>query len=253
MVLDMTRKMVSKALGFGFAATALLFAGTVNAQSVSVAAASGGVGSTVALEVSFTAAEDFATTGLAVRLGFDSANPINLADTKPACIVNPDIMKDSTDFNFLPNGCTHGTDCVQVLAGVVSFVPANNALEIPSGPVFTCTFTIPEGATEGDTFQFNVDSAIANDVDGLERDVTEASTGGTVTVVLATATPTSTDTPEPTATPTNTPQATATNTPGAGGGEDDDGCQMVAPADAHAGWLLLVPAAVLIWRRRRAR
>lgn len=38
-----------------------------------------------------------------------------------------------------------------------------------------------------------------------------------------------------------------------GGGEDDEGCSIVAPAQRHAGWMLLIPAAILLWARRRAR
>lgn len=73
-----------------------------------------------------------------------------------------------------------------------------------------------------------------------------------------TPTATFTEVPTPTATPpsevTNTPTSTPTNTrPPTGGNDEDDGCAIVAPADSHLGWMLFVPAAVLIWRRRRAR
>jgi hypothetical protein len=173
MVFDMTLKVVSKAPGVALAAMALLLAGPVNAQ-VSVGDVSGSPGSTVTIPVNFTKADGFVATGLSVTLGFDTASPIDLAGQKPACTVNPAIMKESTD-------------CAQVLAGVVSFNPANNGLEIPTGEVFTCSFTIPEGATEEDSFDFDVASAIANDVDGNESNISEGSTGGSVSVVLATA------------------------------------------------------------------
>ena len=105
-----------------------------------------------------------------------------------------------------------------------------------------------------------------------------ATATGTVTPTNATpatrtattsATPTSTAVTTagtPTATRTvGTPAATATATKTTGGGVftptskptarilDDDGCAVVSPTDASAGWLLLLPAAMLLWVRRRTR
>jgi MYXO-CTERM domain-containing protein len=34
---------------------------------------------------------------------------------------------------------------------------------------------------------------------------------------------------------------------------DDDGCAVVSPTDGSAGWMLLLPAAMLLWVRRRTR
>jgi hypothetical protein len=127
----------------------------------------------------------------------------------------------------------------------------DNADPIPDGSVlFTCQFD----AVAAGTSEITVSNGIVSDAEGNETDAT--GTNGSVTVAEASPTPTATATPEePTATNTPAePTATATRTPrpGGGGGQDDDGCQMVAPADASMGWILLAPAALLIWRRRRA-
>jgi MYXO-CTERM domain-containing protein len=73
-------------------------------------------------------------------------------------------------------------------------------------------------------------------------------------------TPTPTVTPSPgspTATATNTvvpPTSTRTTRPTSpSGGNDDDGCAIVAPAQSGSAWMLLLPAAALLWLRRRSR
>jgi MYXO-CTERM domain-containing protein len=89
------------------------------------------------------------------------------------------------------------------------------------------------------------------------------SAGAAVTQVASPATPTPTSTPTvtetpsvgvtatSTATPTNTKKAT--NTPGGSTGHDDDGCAVTAPASSASGWMLLLPAAALLWIRRRSK
>jgi len=55
----------------------------------------------------------------------------------------------------------------------------------------------------------------------------------------------------PTSTPTvggPTPTRSVTQTPVC-----DDGCAIASPADSQTGWLLLLPAAMLVWLRRRSR
>ena len=85
--------------------------------------------------------------------------------------------------------------------------------------------------------------------------------------VTATATPTPTPTPSKTATPTNTPPNTATPTrtntvpptstatrtsaAPSGGGADHDGCSISQPGSGGSLLWLLVPAAIVVWRRRR--
>jgi hypothetical protein len=79
----------------------------------------------------------------------------------------------------------------------------------------------------------------------------------------ATPTPTMTATPSgPTETPsgpTSTPTVGATETPVVPPTatrppfDEDDGCQIVAPADGSLAWLLLLPVGMLLWRRRRSR
>lgn len=239
-------------------ASSLLTSASVSAQVVTVNEASGAPGSTVEVVVNF-AGEGSGASASNVDLGFEAGNPIDAAAGNPDCTVNPDIMKESTAFRFRPSGCTHGVDCTQARAGVISFNPANNATPIPDGVMFTCRFTIPSDAAIGDDFPINVDAASAVFPDGSEDDITAVSSGATINVVAvptATSTPvdpTATSTPTRTNTPVPTNTTAPTNTRARGGGDDDDGCQVVAPANSSAGWLLLIPAAALLWQRRRSR
>jgi hypothetical protein len=68
-------------------------------------------------------------------------------------------------------------------------LPANNALPIPDGVVFTCRFDIPAAANVGDTFAIRVAFASAVFPDGHEVDVTAASQGSTIRVVETAACP----------------------------------------------------------------
>ena len=114
-----------------------------------------------------------------------------------------------------------------------------------------------------------------NNLTGAERGIlgttaADHAAGATATIFVVppvptpTVTPTSTPSITPTPASTNTVASTATvtrtgtqtarpsNTPG-GKGNDDDGCAVVAPAHASNGWMLLLPAAALLWLRRRTK
>jgi hypothetical protein len=75
----------------------------------------------------------------------------------------------------------------------------------------------------------------------------------TSTLPQNTATPTTTATPKATATNTVPPGPSATNTsaPGGGGGADSDGCSIPQTNSGGSLLWLLIPAAVVVWRRRR--
>lgn len=244
------------------AAVWLIGLGSAQAQFFTVGDASGEAGSTVELVVSITG-EGSGASAANIEVGNPATTPVNPRDNgNPDCTVNPDINKGNSSFRFRPRNCTLGTDCDTVLVAIIDLSEDFNAVPIPDGPVATCNFTIPESAQPGDTFAFpiNLAEAIFAGPPATSEDVTAASSGGTVSVVIA---PTATQTPDvPTATNTptrtNTPRPTDTAAPtatraGGGGGDDDDGCQVVAPANSSAGWLLLIPAAALLWQRRRSR
>jgi hypothetical protein len=179
---------------------------------------------------------------------------------RPTCSVNPEIDKGGTSFAFLPNGCTPGTDCTGVRSLVLAL---DNVSPIPSGSVlYTCEVSIASSVADG-TYPLGCENAGASDPDG--NAVATACDAGNVIVGVQ---PTVTSTPRPSNTPTETPTATpegvptATNTPAApptatatrtrGPKKDeDDGCQVVAPATGGEAWLLLLPVAALLWRRRR--
>lgn len=243
----------------GLAAVAFSAQLSLAQGSIDIGNGSGAPGGVAAVEVSLNGTGDQTIVAITNDIGFDASNPVaaNEGGT-PDCTLNSSIMKGNTSFAFRPRNCTVGTDCTGIRATVISFNPAESDTDIPDGLVYTCNVSVPADAEVGSTILLENQIAGITNVDREDIDVTEASADGSVEVVPpATSTPTPTDTPAVTATSTNTatPESTATNTPRPtkAGGDDDDGCQMVAPANTNSGWLLLLPAAVLIWRRRRAR
>jgi hypothetical protein len=225
--------------------------------TVDIGMASGAAGTNVAVEVSLNGTGDQVIVAETNDIGFPPGAPIAAKENgTPDCTLNSSIMKGNTAFAFRPRNCTHGTDCNAIRATVISFNEAEADTDIPDGVLYTCNVSIPAGATVGSVIALENQIAGITNIDREDIDVTEASADGAVNVVeVPTNTPTATNTPEPTATDTPAePTATSTNTPHppGGGGQDDDGCQMVAPAGSSMGWILLAPAALLIWRRRRA-
>lgn len=179
-----------------------------------------------------------------------------LANGKPDCAVNPDIDKTGTSFAFQPSGCT-GEACTGVRALVLSL---GNVDPIPNGStLYTCQIQINNTAAAGTTYPLTCSNAGASDPAGVA--LTTSCTNGAVEVggVLGTPTSTPTVTTRPTGgTPTNTPTGgvkTATSTPARPIiiASDDDACAIVSPATTSTGWMVLLPAAALLWLRRRSR
>lgn len=164
--------------------------------------------------------------------------------------------------------------------------PGSPNLPIGTGDIATCIFHIPNGSGIGVTTTLTANSVLVSNASAQTLPATGAN--GLVTVGLVTPTPTATKTLTPTSViPTNTPThtappiptntatpvpppsntptrtatatATRTNTPvggttptpipqGGGGG----GCTIAASGSPDAGPLawFIVPAALLLWRRR---
>jgi hypothetical protein len=184
---------------------------------------------------------------------------------EPLCEVNPEINKGATSFAFLPSGCTVGSTCTGIRALVLS---RDTVDPIPNGAtLYTCTIAISEDAADG-AYPLTCSNASAENPEGV--DVPTNCVNGSVDVGVQ---PTATITPTPTGSrapsPTNTPgsptvtgtitptpppppTSTATGAP-TRRPSDDDGCQIAAAPHGNAAWLLIVPAALLLARRRRWR
>ncbi len=101
-----------------------------------------------------------------------------------------------------------------------------------SAKLFTCKVDIADNVEPG---QYVLDCAQGSSSDPAgASNFTECSDG----IIQIVAPP-----------PTSTPVPTATRTPNRS--SEDDGCAVVRPVHADGAWLLLLPAAVLLWLRRR--
>lgn len=242
------------------ASAALLLAASAQAVVIEGGEATGAPGETVDVSVSLST-EGSQVAGTENVLGFnptDVAVAAKTTNSRPDCAVNEAINKGGTAFAFQPSGCS-GLACTGVKALVLAL---DNVDPIPDGSVlYTCKVAIAADAENGD---YPLECSAPGASDPAGGALIAACTSGTITVggvEEPTATPTETpvvDTPTPeatatvTATPTNTRRPT--NTPGGGGGgNDDDGCAVVAPAQSSNAWMLLLPAAALLWVRRRTR
>jgi hypothetical protein len=236
--------------------------GGASSAIIHVGSASGASGATVSVDVTLeTPLLGTMVAGTQNDIAFEAAAPINAVNGQPDCTVNSAINKTATTFAFQPSGCggTSGTTCTGVRALVLSF---SNTSAIPSGSVlYTCNITI--GASASGSLPLTCSNAGASDPGG--NALTTTCTNGAVMVGTG-GTPTSspTATPSPTKggvgtpTATVTGKATSTRTPIVGPTapffkNDDDACAIVPPASGHFGWTLLLPAAVLLWLRRRSR
>jgi hypothetical protein len=180
-----------------------------------------------------------------------------LANGRPDCAVNPDIEKGGTSFAFQPSGCS-GEACTGVRALVLAL---DNVDPIPNGStLYTCQIQINGTAAPGQTYPLTCSNSGASDPAGGA--LTTSCTNGAVEVggaIIPTSTPTVTGRPTTVVgTPTNTPTGgvkTATSTPARPIiiGSDDDACAIVSPATTSTGWMVLLPAAALLWLRRRSR
>jgi hypothetical protein len=118
---------------------------------------------------------------------------------------------------------------------------------IAAGALYACDVSIAAGTMPGSK-PVTCTGATADD-----RSIACNDTAIVVESPPPTSTPTSTPTETATPTFTFTPTDTATNTPRPSGGEEDDGCAVVAPAQSGSGsaLLLLLAPAFLLWGRRR--
>lgn len=233
---------------------------------IRVGSAQGQAGQTVSFDVTLeTTAEPVGTQN---DIAFNENTRIAVgAAQRPDCTVNPAIEREASQFAFQPPGCAPATTCTGIRAIILSF---SNLDPIPNGAtLYTCRVAIAEGTADGsypltcsgasssDSVGGAIDTACTNGaiaVGGVEPTATATQPGeATPTSTPIGATPTST-VAGATATVTRTPTLplAPTNTPG-GIKQCDDGCAIVSPAQAPAGWLLLLPAAMLLWLRRRAR
>lgn len=187
-------------------------------------------------------------------LGAAITIPAKATGGRPDCTAL--VKTDGSQFAFQPPGCT-GETCTGIRAIIISF---NDLEPIPTGTdLYTCKITINSGE-DGDTFPLSCSGEGASDPDGGA--LPTSCTDGEVTIgggdtPTPTASPTATTSVVGTATITPTGGATATRTvsvvPTAPFTTCDDSCAITSPADAQTGWLLLLPAAMLIWLRRRSR
>ena len=177
----------------------------------------------------------------------------------PACCVNPTIMKSGSSFAFEPPNCT-GTACTGIRALILS---TSNVAEINTGSrLYSCAVAIPSSAANGTSFALTCSGPGSSDPTGVQ--LTTACTNGAIVVGSQ---PSPTATGGGVATPTPTKAGGPTSTPGHGGtntptprrtgiiprANDDDACAIVSPAGSQSGWMLLLPAAMLLWVRRRSR
>jgi hypothetical protein len=158
-------------------------------------------------------------------------------------------LKNGTAFSFQPPGCEVGATCTAIRALVLSL---SNVNPIPDGAVlYSCDVTT--GETPG-VFPLTCLNEGASDPAG--RSLPTRCDDGQVVVAFSQPTDTPTVVVTNTPTATNTPLApppTDTGTPVMPGppSECDDGCAIASQAEATTSWLLVPPAALLIWLRRR--
>ncbi len=251
--------------------------GTTSPVNIIVGNAQGAAGATTSFDVTLQTTAEPVGTQNDIAFPADAIIPAG-TNNRPACQVNPDLMKEASQFAFQPPGCTPGTSCTAIRAIILSF---QNTDPIPNGArLYTCTVNIGATSTGG---PLTCSGASSSDKDGGAIDTScqngQVIVGGGIGTPTATGTaggPTSTATVNrtPTVTPptSTTGTATVTRTSGTPGTAtvtrtptiqgttptsarilEDDGCAVVSPIDATSGWMLLLPAAALLWLRRRTR
>ena len=197
----------------------------------------------------------FCTAGTQNDIGISAplAIPEN-DDGNPDCTVGGSIatLKSGTVFSFVSGG----------IRGLVLSL-SNTAGISPNTVLYTCKVDIAADAEPGVYPLPCVPPIGASNPGGIALETT-CEDGEVEVIGPPTETPTDTPEPTPTDTPIPTSTGTATNTPlptdtplptntRASQGFDDDSCAIVAPVQASNGWLLLLPAAALLWLRRRSR
>jgi hypothetical protein len=225
------------------AATAGVFTSAApgNAVSFNVGSASGTAGTEVQFAVTLSTT-NMQVAGTSNDIAFDPATPA------VSCTVSPAFAGLSGAI-LLPDNCTPGVDCLGARVLIIQFPP----IPITDGAIlYTCDVKISAG-TAGGSYPLTCLAPSASDPDGKE--LPAQCVDGQLQVLpapTATVTPTPTITSTTTPTGTTTPTRTATGTPLPGGGGGGGGCE-VAPLPHSLAYVLLLPAAALLWRRRRVR
>jgi hypothetical protein len=222
---------------------------------IEIGNAAGPVDGNASVDVSLSADAGVEVAGTQNDIGFDPNAAIRAGDNgRPLCDDNPEISKEGSAFSFQPPQCTVGTTCTAIRALILSL---SNVDPIPSGSrLYSCdiatgdegTFPLTcsgPGSSDPDGVALDTDCTDGEVVVGGEPPITETPTTG----------PTLTPTPTIPEGPTNTPVRTATRTGIIPPINDcDDGCAIAAPAQNDNGFMVwLLPAAMLLWLRRRAR
>jgi hypothetical protein len=256
----MRRTMGSLVLG----AAMLLASQAFGQASITIGDATAAPGTDVAVDVILATSqgEGVEVAGTQNDITFDPADGANLAALN-RCVINPAIGDDAAGCEDDPNSgpCKQLNRALDDVEGGRRFrgliLSLSNTTIIPDGVLYTCTFTVASDAAVGTVIPLGCSNQGASDPAGGA--ITTACGNGSITVQNP-----PTNTPTATTAPTNTPTTpatepttvgpTRTNTrPTSTGSDDDDGCQVVAPASSHMTWLLFAPAALLLWSRRRSR
>ncbi|HVO24635.1 MAG TPA: hypothetical protein VMW56_13505 [Candidatus Margulisiibacteriota bacterium] len=158
--------------------------------------------------------------GTSNDLAFDPATPV------VSCTVNP-AFAGLSGAVLLPDNCTPGVDCQGARVLIIQFPP----IPITDGTtLYICDVKISAAAAAGD-YALTCSAPSASDPNG--KALPAQCVDGQLQVL-----------------PTSTPTPTPTPLPGGGGG---GGSCEVAPMQQNRAYVLLFPAAALLWRRRRAR
>jgi hypothetical protein len=199
--------------------------------SINITSATSAPGSTVTFQVRLSGG-GAQVGGVENTITFDPLTPI------ASCVVQPFLFPQwNPTNNFQPQGCTPLVDCGQVK---FLLIMSQLGAPMPDGVLYQCEVRIAPNAVE-DSYPLVCSGERATDPSGGPLDVQCADAA--IQVVGPTL--------PPTATPTQTPTPTITPTPGPSGGGGGGGCRIAATGRIDVGWLLLFPAAALLWVRRR--
>jgi hypothetical protein len=213
------RAYAKRGVRLGLTVLLALFASATNvraAVSVEVGSATGAPGSTVMFFVTLTTTAGEQVAGAQTTVDFEPETPAVL------CTPNPSFVLSQCALH--PTGCAAGVDCLESACFIAPFGGT-----IPSGSqLYFCDVHIASDATAGD-YALRCSAVDARDSAG--NSLNPQCADGQVEVIAL---------PTPTPTPT----------PGPSGGGGGGGCRIAATGRANAGWLLLFPAAALLWVRR---
>jgi len=204
---------VSMAVGVGLLASA----GASYAVSIDISSASVDPGATATVRVTLNAAGE--------QVGA-TMNDITFSPNARlvSCAVDPSTGGQLSTVRFQPKGCTPGVNCERARALILR----SNGQPIPDGALlYSCEVKVADNAGAS-TFPLNCASASASSVAGKALAVNCANASVQVNTSVG---------------------GSADSSAASGGG----GCAVRSGRTSHSGataWLVL-PAAVLIWRRRR--